>query len=264
MDYLKIVLDGYCNPNDRAFLDEYFQDELQKSKQSPERFFNGLQKAVETLKEIPIKSMNERKRELYFINNEETNRELTKISPNDFPINLLLVTGHKYSGYIKYEELNFIEATISSSISDKLKITDSDRPKQLNNELQEPKLEVKNPMKSKIENYFSFMLKNDFRKHQQILTETDFEKLIDWLTLYFENNFTIPEITEPIKTINTAKGNVIFSFKSFYRDEFPGTFPDSLFELIKRCFHQYRNDDIENMKKTKEPDSYKDLIKQNK
>ena len=127
-----------------------------------------------------------------------------------------MVTGHKYSGYIKYEELNFIEATISSSISDKLKITDSDRPKQLNNELQEPKLEVKNPMKSKIENYFSFMLKNDFRKHQQILTETDFEKLIDWLTLYFENNFTIPEITEPIKTINTAKGNVITSYSIHY------------------------------------------------
>lgn len=126
-------------------------------------------------------------------------------------------------------------------------------------------IQTDNSIRNKIKTAFSFMLQSDPRKHKQILTEQDFEKLISWLTHYSENEFSIPEITEPIITANTTKGNIIYSFKAFFQTEFRGhNMPDSLFELAKSCFYQLSNDKIENMRKTKEPENYKDLIKQRK
>jgi hypothetical protein len=37
--------------------------------------------------------------------------------------------------------------------------------------------------------------------------------------------------------------------------------PDSLFELVKACFYEYRSDSVANLKKTKEPQYYSDLNK---
>ncbi|KAF0237438.1 MAG: hypothetical protein FD181_2004 [Prolixibacteraceae bacterium] len=117
----------------------------------------------------------------------------------------------------------------------------------------------------KIGKAFGFMKGNDPRKHEKILNETDFNNLIEWITYFFENNFEVPRISEPIKKVNTSKGNVIYTFMSFYKSEHPAkTRPDSLFELIKACFKEYRNDELDNLKKTKKPQYYDVLINDNK
>lgn len=121
------------------------------------------------------------------------------------------------------------------------------------------------PMNLKIGKAFGFMKGNDPRKHEKILNETDFNNLIEWITYFFENSFEVPKISEPIKKVNTSKGNVIYTFMSFYKSEHPEkTRPDSLFELIKACFKEYRNDELDNLKKTKKPQYYDALINENK
>lgn len=120
-------------------------------------------------------------------------------------------------------------------------------------------------MRDKIKSAFKWMTGNDPRKHKLILDENDFEKLVDWITFYFDNNFSLPKIDQPIKKVNTAKGNVVYTFMKFFKDEFPShKRPDSLFEFIKYCFYEYREDNIENLKKIKEPQFYSDLINKNK
>lgn len=112
-----------------------------------------------------------------------------------------------------------------------------------------------------IESAFSFMQQNDPRKHKRIISDDDFDSLMKWITYYFENNFTIPEIDNPIKVINTNKGNVVYTFIKIFKELHPTkTRPDSLFELIKLCFYDYRNDNISNYKKQKEPQFYSQLI----
>lgn len=112
-----------------------------------------------------------------------------------------------------------------------------------------------------IESAFSFMKQNDPRKHKRIISDDDFDSLMKWITYYFENNFTIPEIDNPIKVINTNKGYVVYTFIKIFKELHPTkTRPDSLFELIKLCFYDYRNDNISNYKKQKEPQFYSELI----
>src|SRR5690606_37668831 len=64
---------------------------------------------------------------------------------------------------------------------------------------------VEETMKYKVENYFSFMLKEDVAKHKQIISNDDYDKLVDWITYYFENDFEVPIINNPIQDINTGK-----------------------------------------------------------
>ncbi|MBA7536631.1 hypothetical protein ES705_28895 [subsurface metagenome] len=118
------------------------------------------------------------------------------------------------------------------------------------------------PLTEKTRTYFKFMLGPDPRKHCQILTESDFDNLIIWITAFLKNdNFKVPEINQPIRKVNTAKANVIFTFISFFDELHPEkTRPDTLFKLMKCCFKEYRNDKIENLKKsTKMPQNYKKL-----
>jgi len=127
-------------------------------------------------------------------------------------------------------------------------------------ETKKPKLS-ENSLHQKIEDTFKFMQFDDDRKHEVILNETDYGNLIEWVLFYFENNFKLPEIKNPIKIINTSKGNVIYTFKLIFKELHPSkTRPDSLFELIKLCFYEYRDDNINNFKKQKEPQYYNDTI----
>nr|NQU93079.1 hypothetical protein [Bacteroidota bacterium] len=139
--------------------------------------------------------------------------------------------------------------------------------KKLENTFPPPQTNTKEPeyqensMRIKIETAFAFTQKNDPRKHGLILNETDFKKLIDWVNSYFENDFTIPKIEHPIIKVNTGKGNVIYTFMRLFKEIHPAkTRPDTLFELIKLCFVEYREDKISNLKKQKEPQYYDDLI----
>jgi hypothetical protein len=115
---------------------------------------------------------------------------------------------------------------------------------------------------ARIKDFFGFMLNEDRRKHQQILSDSDFSKLVGWVSYYFTNNLSIPKISSPIKSINTTKGVVIHTFKLFFKEEHPTMdMPDSLFGLIKACFHKYRDDEIMNLRKTNCPRDYKEINK---
>lgn len=118
--------------------------------------------------------------------------------------------------------------------------------------------------RQRVEGFFEFLTGWDGRNKPRILSESDFKKLVDWVAFYCENDFTPPIITQPIYHLNTTKGIIIHAFKKFFKIEFPGyQFPDSLFKLIKACFYELRNDNIENLKKTKEPVNYRKLQKYN-
>ena len=120
------------------------------------------------------------------------------------------------------------------------------------------------PIKVDIENCFGFMRGDDMRKHKVILNKDDYDNLTKWLFSYFNNNLTKPEIENPIKKVNTTKGNVVYTFIVLFDLIHPtSTRPNSLFELIKACFFEFRDDDILNMKKQKAPQYYKETIKYN-
>lgn len=78
-----------------------------------------------------------------------------------------------------------------------------------------------NPYSYYDRNAFAFMQGKDPRKHKQILNETDFQRLINWVTYYFENDFSLPEISKPIQKVNTNKGNIIYTFMHFFKEEHP-------------------------------------------
>ena len=131
--------------------------------------------------------------------------------------------------------------------------------------LSKPKLEIPGPnltIDQVIENAFSYMRGYDPMKQKRIISDAEWESLISWVNSYFAHEHTLPEINRPIKKIYTSRGNVVTTFKNLYKEIHPkGFFPDSLFNLIKACFYEYREDKIENMRKTKEPDHYQELIR---
>lgn len=126
-------------------------------------------------------------------------------------------------------------------------------------------IENKPSLKEKIEEAFNFMQFDDPRKHKKILTDEDYDKLIKWVSYYFDNEFTLPKITNPIQVVNTSKGNITTTFKKIFKQEFPlASYPPSLFQLYISIFSQFKDDSEDNFKKSKEPKSYMDLINKNK
>ena len=109
----------------------------------------------------------------------------------------------------------------------------------------------------KVKDAFSFTLKIDPRKHKQILSDEDYDKLVGWVTYFFENNFEVPSVEFPIETVNSSKGNIIYTFKKLFNDLFPNsTSPDSFFELISTCFSKYKNYSKQNIQKMSKPQYY--------
>jgi hypothetical protein len=107
-------------------------------------------------------------------------------------------------------------------------------------------------LRNKIEGAFFFMKNNCPRKQKKILSDDDFERFINWLTYYYENDFKLPDIKEPIRSVHTNKTYVKVALKLFFKYYLPdNTYPDSLFELYKSCFYPYRKDTLENFQKTK-------------
>lgn len=116
-------------------------------------------------------------------------------------------------------------------------------------------------LKDRVEKTLSFMSRRDVRQAAHILSEKDFRNLVDWVTYYFEHDFKIPDIQKPIQYVHTSKGNVFNAFKVLFNNEHPRmSLPDSLFELIKACFHPYREDAIDNMRKTKKSTDFDKLF----
>ncbi len=116
-------------------------------------------------------------------------------------------------------------------------------------------------LKDEIEGYFYYLQFDDFRKHKKILSDDDFERLVGWIEDYYKNGLEVPKIKNPIKEVNTAKGNVIETFRNFYKYKNPySTYPDSLWQFIKTAFFQYREDTLLNISKAKKSNDYDTLI----
>ncbi|KNB61158.1 MULTISPECIES: hypothetical protein [Chryseobacterium] len=110
----------------------------------------------------------------------------------------------------------------------------------------------------KIAELFEFMLTVDPRTHKKILSDSEYDKLLGWIRYYFNNNLQIPLIDNPIRIVNTAKGNVIYTFILIFRELRPTmTRPDSLFELIQACFYYCRATKVSSLRKQKEPQYYR-------
>ncbi|WKL43800.1 hypothetical protein [Flavobacterium sp. ZE23DGlu08] len=125
MNYLEIILRGYYNENDRKFLNKYFIRECEKAKKEHydlEEFFNVLTNGIELLKREIQDRLYKRQHELYLIQdngNEEyieyCENELSTLSFEKFPINLLLLTNDKFRGNLYYSEVLFIDEKINEA-----------------------------------------------------------------------------------------------------------------------------------------------------
>ncbi len=117
-------------------------------------------------------------------------------------------------------------------------------------------------LSERIKNHFGFFNKNCPRKHKQILNDTDFNKLIEWAIFYFENDFKVPEILEPIKVVNTNKTFVQLAFKYLFKELHKSSpYPETLFEFYQRAFNPYSEDKKSNFEAVKNNDEVKKLMK---
>ena len=116
--------------------------------------------------------------------------------------------------------------------------------------------------KSKIENYFAFFYGNCPRSHRKILKNKDADNLIAWTTYYFDNNFKIPIIENPIANVNTNKTYVRLAFRYLYKELFPNTkLHPSLFKLFTSIFQKYANETEKNFSSDRNNDKVRDLMK---
>lgn len=116
-------------------------------------------------------------------------------------------------------------------------------------------------LSKKIKKHFGFFLKNCPRKHKQILNEDDYNNLINWTILYFQNNFKVPKITTPIKVVNTNKTYVQLAFKYLFKELNSRTpYPDTLFEFYKIAFSCYSDDSKGNFESVRNNDEVKKLM----
>jgi hypothetical protein len=116
-------------------------------------------------------------------------------------------------------------------------------------------------LSEKVKKHFGFLNGNCPRKHKQILKDEDFENLIEWTIKYFENDFEVPEISEPIKVVNTNKTFVQLAFKYLFKELHKSSpYPDTLFELYKSVFIPYSEDKKSNFEAVKNNDEVKKLM----
>lgn len=113
----------------------------------------------------------------------------------------------------------------------------------------------------RINKYFGFFQGNCPRRHKQILKDEDFNRLIEWTIYYYKNQFKVPEISEPIKVVNTNKTFVQLAFKYLFK-EFHKTspYPPSLFHFYKSVFSPYSKDKEKNFRAVKNNDEVKKLM----
>lgn len=127
---------------------------------------------------------------------------------------------------------------------------------------EQPKPETKETeLSERIKKHFGFFNKSCPRKHKQILNDTDFKRLIDWTIWYFENDFKVPEILEPIKVVNTNKTFVQLAFKYLFKELHKSSpYPETLFEFYQSAFTPYSEDKKRNFEAVKNNDEVKKLM----
>lgn len=150
--------------------------------------------------------------------------------------------------FIGYDEIPIPEMSIDYNLQQK----DPEKPKP------EPK---ETELSERIKKHFGFFNRNCPRKHKQILNDTDFEKLIEWTIWYFENDFKVPEISEPIKVVNTNKTFVQLAFKYLFKELHKSSpYPETLFEFYRSAFNPYSEDKKRNFERLQNKDEVKKLM----
>lgn len=133
-----------------------------------------------------------------------------------------------------------------------------EQPQQAERQKPEPK---ETELSERIKKHFGFFNRNCPRKHKQILNDTDFEKLIEWTIWYFENDFKVPEISEPIKVVNTNKTFVQLAFKYLFKELHKSSpYPETLFDFYQSAFNPYSEDKKSNFEAVKNNDEVKKLM----
>lgn len=113
----------------------------------------------------------------------------------------------------------------------------------------------------KIKKHFGFFQRNCPRGHKQILNDEDFKKLIEWTTDFYEKEFKVPEISEPIKAVNTNQGFVRLAFRYLFKELHKSSpYPKSLFDFYKSAFEKYSQDKRKNFEAEKNNDEVKKLM----
>lgn len=128
-----------------------------------------------------------------------------------------------------------------------------------------PPKESETELTETVKKHFNFFNKDCPRKGKLILKDTDFEKLIKWTIYYYENNFKIPEIKEPIKVVNTNITYVILAFRYLFKEQHPlNKYPESLFIFFTKAFKPYSDYKKKNFDKVKNNEFVRELMKINK
>ena len=133
----------------------------------------------------------------------------------------------------------------------KLTVTNSQSPL--------PKNETQ--LSEKIKKHFGFFNRNCPRQHKQILNSEDFKKLIGWTTFFYENQFEVPEIINPIHIVNTNKTFVQLAFKYLFKELHKSSpYPQNLFDFYQKVFSKYSLDKRKNFEAVKNNDEVKKLM----
>lgn len=86
MDYLKIILEGYLNDDNKASLDNYFVIEYKKAERDnfidDTEFFSGLERVIRKIKGEVNSKFNKRKSELNFMLQAAHNKTITYNNPD--------------------------------------------------------------------------------------------------------------------------------------------------------------------------------------
>lgn len=165
------------------------------------------------------------------------------------------------------DRLELIFSIVQAELQGKLKIAsfqelnikDSFKPELNNtNETEAEDELIESKLSKKIKTHFTFLLGNCPRKGRPILTnEDDFNKLIEWTTHFYENNFEVPKISEPIKFVNTNKYITQLAFQILFvelrKSDFHSqrTYAKTIFNLWESSFLDYKSDNENNFWKVK-------------
>ena len=107
----------------------------------------------------------------------------------------------------------------------------------------ENKIKQTKILSEKIRKHLMFMNGICPRTHRKILSDEDFEQFINWNIEYYNNNFKLPVIINPIRQINTNKTYIQLAFRYLFKEFHPSkTYPSSLFDFYKASFKKYSND----------------------
>ena len=250
-NYKILILKGWRDLKEKKFLDRYFYKEFKKAERDlfikADEFFEGCFHWIKQFEAVIAEDLG---------NNEPINERYVNFSRDSSLSGL-------YGFKLYFDDITSIKEALQAAYNILLEELRNETLSELNKQPEQPSLPEKEviDLKSQIEQKLWFMQKADPRRHGTILNETDFNRLIEWVTYFFNNDFTLPEINNPIITVNTAKGNVIYSFILLFDELHPtATRPDSLFGLIIKCFHEYREDEIVNLKKSTSKPQYYDIL----